>query len=285
MNTTTQRFLTISVIILISVVLFLVTTTKWYSIEPIYTTPSPSPSIIGTPSPPLSTPIVTPSLSPSSRRTPSPSPIKTSLPSPLPSPFPSPDEAALIEEARHRFPEGQIAFDPPKEMEMDKTDLFEVRITQQTPSSADLTKGLPGPGSPRIEKLKIGCNVKVTLTGQEEEFKITPVTPEARLLDPKTLFEPWQWQVTPKKSGDRSVIVTVQALANFPGIGERPLYVTTYTHKISVKVTSSSIWEWIQRNWQWIISTLLIPLIGWLWLRFTKREDKPKKLTTKRKRK
>ena len=224
-----------------------------------------------------------------------PKPPATPRPTPKLMPSPKPlDEASLLEEARNKFTMGLIAFKEPTEMEVDKTETLEVRITQQPPtikSTESLTKGLEGLGKPRTEALKVGCSMKVTLTGEEDDFKVTPITPDTvRWLDPASPFEPWMWGVTPKRPGNHDIHITAQAIADLPGFGERPLYVTTYTHTIKVKVTKGSVIDWAWRNWKWIISTLLIPFAAWLWFLFTKRkegtkpEDNKKSRPAKRKR-
>jgi hypothetical protein len=234
-------------------------------------TPTPTPAPIATPTPtpaPSPTPMATPRLTP--RLTPTPQV------SPMPSPKPL-DEAALLEEARSRFTMGQIAFNEPTEMEVDKTETLEVRITQQPPtrkSTESLTKGLEGLGMPRTEALKVGCSMKVTLTGYKDDFNITPITPDTvRWLDPESPFEPWKWGVTPKRPGNHKIHITAEPYVNLPGFGERSLNVKTYEHTIKVKVTKGSVMSWAWRNWQWIISTLLIPFAGWLWFLFTKRKE------------
>jgi hypothetical protein len=253
-------------------------------------TPTPTPLPTRTPTP---LPTVTPRPTVHPSRFPTPAPTATPLTSPTQTPTPVPtsqDEAALIEAARKTFKVGQISFIPPTEMEVGKTETFEVRLTQLPPEKASqevLTKGLPGSGKARVESLKVGCNMRVTLTAEEEDFKISPITTnEVRWLDPEAPFEPWTWSVTPKKSGgEQKIHITVEARLNLKDIGERSLYVKTYDHTIKVKVTPRAVLEWAIRNWEWIAGTLVIPLVGWLWQLYSKRKEGTNKNTARRKRK
>jgi hypothetical protein len=93
-------------------------------------------------------------------------------------------------------------------------------------------------------------------------LQISPVTSE----DQDTTFESvttWQWMVKPLKSGkDLKLDLTVSVLLDESGT---PHAVDTYHRFIKVEVPLLAMISRI--NWQWMLSTLLIPTGAWLWKR------------------
>ena len=146
---------------------------------------------------------------------------------------------------------------------------MEVRVTKDL--AADLSTGLRGPGKPISEEIKVSSFMKVTLHG--EGFRFDPFSDEEQpLLDlPDHNFTQWEWDVTPENSGWHSLVLSVKAvikISNRPDVNydypvlERKIYV-----KINPVQTTKSF---IGKYWQWIIGTILIPLIGWLYNRWRK---------------
>jgi hypothetical protein len=216
---------------------------------------------------------------PSPTVTPHPTVHPTQLPTPVSAaqtslPVPTAyDDAALKEAARKKFRIGQITYRPDVEMEVGKATTYEVRLTQLPPEAVSrdvLTTGLPGAGEARIKPLRVGCIMKVTLTGKN--FDIIPITNEVRWLDPEAPYEPWRWSITPRKSGgNQEVYISAQARAN--ELGEIPFYDETYTATIKVKVTPRVVWAWAKRHWEWIAGSVGIPLVGWLWQLYSRRKE------------
>jgi len=217
-------------------------------------------------------------LTPTPKLIPAPFPI----PAPTPTPTPVPYEEKEIAEARKKFGEGKIAFKAPEEMIVSKAETIEARIThqQQTPP---LIEGLEGEGKTIVEPLKVSCRMRVTLTA-EDAFTIVPITPsEIRLLDPQEPYSSWKWDVTPKKSGVHKIHLIAEAIAEIPKLGERSLYIKTFDYTIRVRVTKDSVLNWVWQNWQYILTSIVIPLIGWLWYLYSKRKEKKEKEASERK--
>jgi len=105
-----------------------------------------------------------------------------------------------------------------------------------------------------------------------------PITPsEIRLLDPKEPYSSWKWDVTPMKSDVHEIHLIAEAIAELPKLGERPLYIKTFDYTVRVRVTKDSALDWAGKNWQYILGSIVIPLIGWLWLLYSKRKEKKEK--------
>lgn len=198
----------------------------------------PTPQVVAPPTPkptptsdfesyPLSAIITDPTASP----TPEPSATPASTPQIV-------DDNAWLTDARKKFSEGEIAFNSPVEMNLNKTETFEARLTGRTGNSA-LTEGLPGKGEPLREKLKISLLMKVSLKAPKDQFQIDPITEEERALDPESPYESWKWSVTPLKGDELALHLIAEAKVDFPGKGERTLYVKTYDHKVKVNVNNA----------------------------------------------
>lgn len=212
-------------------------------------------------------------------RTPYPDPPPTRVPF-TPTPFPY--EGGEITEARKQFGEGKIAFNPPKEMIVGKTETLEARITHQ--DHAAFIEGLKGANKIIIEKLKVSCKMRVTLKSEKDVFNITPIiSSETRVLDPHEPFSPWIWSVTPQKSGTHNLYLVAEAIADVPKLGEKPLYVKTFDYTITVRVTTDSVRGWIAKHWQYFLSSIAIPIVIWLWSLYNTRKEKKEKEVSEKK--
>lgn len=177
------------------------------------------------------------------------------------------DLEAIVREKVKAMSAGKILFNPPKEMLVEEKVLVEVRVTKDL--AVDLSTGLRGPGKPISEEIKVTPFMKVKLDGGKQ-FLIAPYSEEEQpLLDlPDHKFTQWEWGVTPQNSGWHSLVLSVKAVIKIPNrpdvcidypVLEREIYV-----KINPVHTTKSF---IGKYWQWIIGTILIPLIGWLYNR------------------
>jgi hypothetical protein len=205
-------------------------------------------------------------------------------PPPLPSPtIPVPYEDKRIADARKQVGEGKIAFKPPEEMIVGKTETLEARITHQEQSAA-LEEGLKGRGKPVVKTLKVSCRMKVTLTAEKDAFNITPInSSEIRLLDPNEPFSSWKWDITPLKYGDHELHLVAETIADIPKLGERSLYEKTFDYTIKVKVNKDSVLDWVAQHWEYFLGSIVIPLIGWLWVLYSKRKEKKEKEANEKK--
>ena len=198
-------------------------------------------------------------------------------PPPPPSPAGAPiagaadDLGAIVREKVKALSAGKILFNPPEEMVVAQKVRVEARITPDL--AADLSTGLKGPGKPISEEIKVSPFMKVKLHGSEEEFLIASFSDEEQpLLDlPGRKFTQWEWDVTPKDSGWHSLALSVKAVIK---ISNRPDVYYDYPvleRKIHVKLNPvHTTTSFIGKYWQWLVGTLLIPLIGWLYNRWRK---------------
>ena len=77
----------------------------------------------------------------------------------------------------------------------------------------------------------------------------------------------WRWQLRPKTAGLHRIRLTVVAAVDVGGERTERL-VQTFDKTVVVEITHAQMaWSWLAEYWQWLFSTLLIPLGVWLWSR------------------
>jgi hypothetical protein len=166
----------------------------------------------------------------------------------------------VLQEELDRLPVGKIVFNPPETMKVAIKERVEARISGDL--EADLISSLRGRGIPKIEELKIYELMAVRLTGYD--FDIVPLNQEEQIIDTKNFTE-WAWDVTPQKSGKKSLHLhcTLRIRLHNDALEKNKDH-PVLDREIVVQVNRAySIKSFISKNWKWIATALLLPLIGW----------------------
>jgi len=166
----------------------------------------------------------------------------------------------VLQEELDRLPVGKIVFNPPETMKVAIKERVEARISGDL--EADLISSLRGRGIPKIEELKIYELMAVRLTGYD--FDIVPLNQEEQIIDTKNFTE-WAWDVTPQKSGKKSLHLhcTLRIRLHDDALEKNKDH-PVLDREIVVQVNRAySIKSFISKNWKWIATALLLPLIGW----------------------
>ena len=177
------------------------------------------------------------------------------LPTPMPTPAPPPmaDISKIVEDELKKLAPGKILFNPPEVMKVGVKERVEVRISKTI--TEDLTKGLRGRGVAQIEGIRVGTFMKVRLTG--DNFNIKVLSHEEQLVSGEG-FTQWDFDVVPLKSGIQSLLLTVTVRIKIPNYGEERKDYPVFERKITVEVNPIySITNFIEKNWQWIITTVI----------------------------
>ena len=128
-------------------------------------------------------------------------------------------------------------------------------------------------GAPLVKTIKVSKIVKATLTAPD--FDITKITEEEQVLSDAEPTE-WLWKLSPKSSGKHEVNLSVTAVVKLDG-RESKHHLRTFDKTVTVEVTSKQlIIDWLEENYKWIISTLIIPVFVFLF------KEKFKKLLEKK---
>ena len=98
---------------------------------------------------------------------------------------------------------------------------------------------------------------------RSQDFEIDPVDPAARKFVPADQDTEWLWQVTPKKSGDLRLFLTLYAIIDVAG-KEGPVKVGTFHRTLKIHVTwTQRAGDFFKSNWKWLWTAVLVPVALW----------------------
>lgn len=165
-----------------------------------------------------------------------------------------------------RFPVGRVMFNPPDTMKLGIHERVEVRISQD--NQVDIISNLIGHGITQIEEMKVSESMKVKLIGNS--FKINRINEHEEQIVVPSGFTEWAWDVTPNKIGKQKLFLRITLGIRLP-YGEVNKDLTTLERELLVNVNPIYSAKLFAINyWKWIITSLLIPLLGWLFNAYTK---------------
>jgi hypothetical protein len=168
------------------------------------------------------------------------------------------------------LPMGRVLFDCPPVMRVQHSDRVEVRVSGDP--KEDLASGLQGRGV-QIEPSKIAPVMKVTLTPDEDGVFDVKQLSEAEQLTGGS-YSQWVWSVTPLKAGTHNLYVTVNVVVDVPGLGPQKREIPVLTQAVKVRTdVSYSTGQFWRKNWQWLMTTLVIPLALWWWKKRSKTKE------------
>lgn len=123
--------------------------------------------------------------------------------------------------------------------------------------------------NPTTATIKISREAIAKITATD--FEVTNVTPEQQILADIEPTE-WLWDLRPKTPGEHDIKLTVTAIVKAAG-DESLHHLKTFEKTVKVKIT---LWQvisgWVNKYWQWVISTLIIPLVIWLYKERVKKK-------------
>lgn len=189
----------------------------------------------------------------------------------MPAPAPAlPDLSETVENELKKLTLGRILFNVPQEMKVGTKERVEVRIAKNF--TENLSTGLRGHGIPQIEEIKVNTLMGVRLNG--DNFDIKALSHEEQIVAGDG-FTQWDWNVTPLKSGIQSLLLTVTLRIKIPNYGEERKDYPVFERRIKVKVNPPyAIKKFIESYWQWIVTVILIPMIGWFVNKWRKSRKK-----------
>lgn len=179
-----------------------------------------------------------------------PPPGEAPPPGAAPGPQPPPGSTLDVYERliKRELESGVILYNPPERMRVGDVHRVEARITREL--SDELSKGLEGEGTPRVEILLVGTSMRARLEGGA--FDITSIGSEVQQL-PTTGFREWRWDVTPVTSGNHPLFFTVSVLYEDTLIEEKVL-----ERRIDIAVNPGhSFLNWMSTNWASLIAALV----------------------------
>jgi len=184
---------------------------------------------------------------------------------------------SLIDQAIERLPRGQILFHPKERMTVGETELVEVIITRETSEklARELAEQIEGEGEVEIGEVPISYEMSAKLMGGRA-FEIIARTEEKKIIPPPPNFAKWRWDVTPLESGTHTLELYVTATICVES-REKSYEHPVFERDIVVEVSPGGKFKgFVANNWQFIITTVLIPVAGW----YLSRRAKKKKVKT-----
>jgi hypothetical protein len=125
----------------------------------------------------------------------------------------------------------------------------------------------------QTEKLKFSRFMEAKLSGQG--FEVKSITPERQPVTNSQNTE-WKWEVKAVASGEQTLYLAANAIFEIDG-QEKVRSINTYNKVIRVATVTvpftEKIGTFISTYWQWIVGTLIIPLLGWGVTRFAKKKE------------
>jgi hypothetical protein len=160
------------------------------------------------------------------------------------------------------LPEGEIAFHHPQVMQLRRQEGVQIRISQDL--KQDIARGLSSLGVTDRDQLRISASMKVRLSG-DPNFDVRPLSDEEQLVA-KDGYTEWSFIVTPLKSGKWPLHLVVTAVVRSPGGTEKYKDYPVKDEVIEVRVsTFGAVGFFVEDNWQWLWTAILIPLAVWGW--------------------
>lgn len=165
---------------------------------------------------------------------------------------------------------GVVAYSVPKEMQVGKTYTVKLRISKEK----NKVQIVRGDGIP-IADIKVDSRIIISsirvepvmsakLITDSSKMIIQPVSTEIQDIEDQGFTE-WAWRLTPIKGGDVLLRIVVNIKQKVDGdviLKDIPVYDEVVSIKSNVVFSISGF---ISQYWQWIMTTIIIPLVVWFY--------------------
>ena len=171
---------------------------------------------------------------------------------------------AEVDNLVRNLPLGNVVFDPPRTMEVDDSATVSV-VLSPTDSIEKLKQQLPQEHRKDAEvgaDIKVSSRMKAALVGTYFDIKeLRPAIQAVTSIAPTT----WRWTITAKEDGTQELSVQLMLFLEIDG-KETPFLVKSFERTVEVEVTSLvRTRKFVENNWQWLASTIVIPLGIWIY--------------------
>lgn len=167
---------------------------------------------------------------------------------------------------------GNFVFNCAEKMRMSESYIV-AAVLSGTRSFEELEREIGQYGKVEQARIRISNKMEAHLDGLN--FQIRSLTPTVQAIA-KSEPNEWKWEVKPIQKGEQKLHLSVNVYVTEGG-KENPHVIRTFERTITVEVTTTEIIVgFLRDNWQWVMGTLIIPLVVYLWQKRKKRK-KPKK--------
>ena len=185
------------------------------------------------------------------------------------------DKSSFVNTITSDTNSGWIAYSVPENMKVAKSYSVKVRISKKSngQNKAVLILGdddaINNPNYESvatIEDIKVSGEMLAELRGDSDNFNIHPLSTPTQNIDSQSYTE-WEWNVVPKKSGDTPLKLVIR-------LKKLNKDIVVFNKTIKVKTNVTVVVEgFFDKYWQWIMTTIIIPIFIYFWNRKRKRKQ------------
>jgi hypothetical protein len=181
---------------------------------------------------------------------------------------PPPPIPSVIDDILQTLELGNIAFNSPRTLQRGHSSVIHL-VLSATESVEKLKDLITEAGEKEGARIRVSDQMEAQLTGTG--FRIEAITPQVQGVS-HTDVTVWQWEIEPTKLGPQSLHLTLSVLLDVKG-RQIPRVIRTFERTIEVYVEwPQKVLDFASTNWQWLWTTILIPIAGWV-LRKRKKRD------------
>lgn len=170
---------------------------------------------------------------------------------------------------------GWIAYSVPETMKTFKTYSVKVRISKKSNGQNkavlilgddDAINNSEYPSLATIDDIKISGEMTAELRVDSDAFIIKSLSTKVQNIDNESYTE-WEWAVTPKRSGESPLKLVIKV----KGINKD---IVVFNKNIKVKKNVSvEVGGFFDSNWQWLMTTIIIPIFIYFWNKKRNKSD------------
>lgn len=171
---------------------------------------------------------------------------------------------------------GWIAYSVPETMKVSKNYSIKVRISKKSTGqnkavlilgNEDAINNPEYESVATIDDIKVSGEMSADLRGDSESFNIVALSTPIQNIDNESYTE-WEWVVTPKKSGETPMKLVIK-------LKDYNKDIVVFNKTISIKSNVPVVVEgFFEKYWQWIMTTIIIPIFLYFWNRKRKKTKK-----------
>lgn len=182
-----------------------------------------------------------------------------------------------VDDALQELIAGNVAFNTPERMQFHESRTIALIASPQLDPSAlsqELRRRIGRNDPVAVQGVQIAPLMEAQLVG-EPAFDMTPLTPPRQPVSRAAPTE-WRWTVRAMEDGRHILNLTINAVVTVDN--ERfPRSLNVLNRDIDVYITAPQrIGMFLSGNWQWLVGTIVIPLVVWLWTNRRKQRRKRK---------
>ncbi len=160
---------------------------------------------------------------------------------------------------------GEIVYKVPDTMIVFHEYIITVRISKEQ-GTTEITENLQGNITRKTIKTSERMEVILVDSSPDSAFRIKNINKSGQIIDSVDYTE-WKFGVKPLKPG-RKTLNLVVSIINGDNIKQK-----VYSDEIHVKANiGGEVKSWWSKYWQWVFTTVIIPLVIYFWKR-KKKED------------